>query len=151
MKPFRFGAHRFDPARDLGNLDEQKTFYPYRSSWKWGCFITRTDQGHEVMLNFVDQMTPKGEPGEDALWVDGKLSLLDQPEIIPLGEDGACCIEDEQGRMKLRFSPEGSKKEKRNFFLVAMDYEQFFGNYEGELIDAEGRVHRIRHAFGALR
>ena len=140
----------FEPKRDLGNLDEQKTFYPYRSDWKWGCFITQTDKGHEVMLNFVDQMTPENEPGEDAIWIDGKLTLLEQPDISPLEMDGGYRIEDEQGRMKLRFTPEGSKKEKRNFWLIAMDYEQFFGYYDGEVVDNSGNVHHIHRAFGAL-
>ena len=140
----------FDPARDLANLDEQKTFYPYYSRWLWGCFGTRTPQGREVTLNIVDQMTPKGEPGEDAMWVDGKLELLDQPEFIEQSPGGSWRIEDKQGRIKLTFTPRGSKKEKRNFLLVGMDYEQMYGSYDGRLIDDNGEIHQIEAAFGAL-
>jgi hypothetical protein len=146
----RIGAtqHAFLPARDLGNLDEQKTFYPYRSHWWWGCFGVYTAAGRQVMLNFVDQMTPRELPGEDCLWVDGKLELLARPQITP--EGGAYRIADAAGKLNLRFTPEGAKVEKRNFGVAAMDYAQMYGAYDGTLTDAAGRTHAIEKAFGAL-
>lgn len=143
-------AYDFDPARDLGNLDEQKTFYPYRSHWHWGCFETYTAEGRQVMTNFVDQMTPKGEPGEDALWFDGKLEYIDAPAFLPQKERGHYRLEDKAGRVRLTFTPEGAKAEKRNYGLIAMDYEQFFGRYDGTVTDRDGRLHTIDGAFGAL-
>jgi len=140
----------FDPARDLANLDEQKTFYPYRSAWKWGCFATRSVAGRMLAVNFVNQMTPSGQQGEDAMWLDGRLMLLPQPVISALPESGAYSIEDSAGCLRLRFSALGSKKEKRNYGLIAMDYEQCFGRYDGEVTDADGGVHQIVAAFGAL-
>ena len=35
-------SYVLDPSRDMGSLDEQKTFYPYHSGWKWGCFAGRS-------------------------------------------------------------------------------------------------------------
>jgi hypothetical protein len=142
--------YEFDPARDIGNLDEQKTFYPYRSNWLWGTFGAYTDEGHQVMLNFVDQMTPKGEQGEDALWVNGKLMLMEQPSITPLSKPGDYRVEDKAGKLKLNFVADGGKVEKRNYGLIAMDYVQYFGAYDGEVTDTAGRRHRIRKAYGAL-
>ncbi len=140
----------FDPQRDLMNLDEQKTFYPYRSNWHWACFGGHTDEGRELMLNVVDQMTEKGQPGEDAIWLDGRLTLIEQPEFIPENGNGAYRLEDPAGRIRLHFTPEGSKAERRNYFLIDMDYEQFFGRYNGEITDEDGNTHRIKDMFGAL-
>ncbi len=157
--PLRIAGHiliggrryQFDPARDLGNLDEQKTFYPYRSRWHWGSFAMYTDEGRQLMANFVDQMTPKGEPGEDAIWVDGKLEYIAAPEFRPDPTTrGAYRVEDPSGRVRVTFTPEGSKAEKRNYGLVAMDYEQFFGRYSGTIVDRDGHAHRVQDAFGAL-
>lgn len=142
-------VYDFDPERDLGNLDEQKTFYPYRSRWLWGSFAAFSTEGREIMVNFVDQMTPADEPGEDAMWVDGRLMLLPQPAFLPQG-DGSYRLEDREGRIRLRFAPRGAKTEKRNFGLLAIDYAQHFGAYEGEVVDAHGQTHRIDNAFGAL-
>lgn len=146
----RIGSTSFDfePSRDIGNLDEQKTFYPYHSRWWWGCFGVYTAEGRQVMLNFVDQMTPRDQPGEDALWIDGKLEILARPEIVP---DGARYrIEDSGGRLRLVFTPAGAKAEKRNFIAAAMDYAQMYGTYDGTLVDGSGRTHQIVGAFGAL-
>jgi hypothetical protein len=140
----------FEPNRDLGNLDEQKTFYPYRSCWHWGCFVARSVQGTEVMLNFVDQMTPKDQPGEDAMWVDGKLMLLRRPDIYPSERPGEFRIEDPDGRIQLRFLREGAKVERRNYGPLSIDYEQAFGRYDGIVHDDRGRTHRIQGAFGAF-
>lgn len=146
----RIGAREFhfDPDRDLANLDEQKTFYPYKSDWRWGCFGTRT-QGREVMVNFVNQMTPLDMQGEDALWVDGRLSLLARPEIVQV-RPGEFRIEDPEGRLKLRFQSHGAKVEKLNLGPVTMDYEQAYGPYSGEVVTDSGERLLIDGAFGAL-
>jgi hypothetical protein len=148
----RIGAetHTFLRERDLANLDEQKTFYPYRSTWKWGGFVQRTQSGHLVMANFVNQMTPPELPGEDCMWVDGRLMLLEQPRIFADSIRGNFRLEDKSGRIHLVFTADGSKVEKLNFGLIRMDYEQFYGNYNGELQDEDGVVHRISNAFGPL-
>ncbi len=144
--------YTFDPARDFGNLDEQKTFYPYRSHWKWGCFAGKSVEGRDIAVNFVHQMTPTDEPGEDALWVDGKLMLMPQPSIRFTGDlkDSPVEIGNENERLRLRFTPIGSKKEKRNYGLIFMDYEQFFGQYDGEITDDTGKVHSVTGIFGAF-
>lgn len=142
--------YRFDPRRDLANLDEQKTFYPYRSAWKWGGFTAWSTEGREIMANFVNQMTPHDEQGEDAMWVDGRLMLLPQPSFTPLPAPGAFRLEDRSGRVRLTFTPDGAKAEKRNFGLISMDYQQAYGRYEGELIDDQGTRHRIADAYGPL-
>jgi len=142
--------YTFDPKRDMGNLDEQKTFYPYHSGWKWGSFIAYSKEGKEISYNFVDQMTPKDQAGEDALWVDGKLMLMEQPEIIVDAVDKKYLIEDKEGKVKLNFVAAGAKAENLNFGLIAMDYAQNFGVYNGEITDTDGNVHQITNAYGAM-
>ena len=148
----RIGDEAFDyqPERDLGSLDEQKTFYPYRSRWHWGSLIGLSTAGREVMLNVVDQMTPKDQPGEDALWVDGKLMLLDPPQFIADGAPGTYRLEDAAGRIRLRFVADGAKTEVRNWGLVAIDYAQFFGRYTGEIVDPTGAKHGVDGIYGVI-
>jgi hypothetical protein len=140
----------FDPASDRGSLDEQKTFYPYHSHWYWGSFAGRSEEGRELAINLVNQMTPAGEPGEDAMWVDGRLMLLDQAAFIPGEARGSFRIEDREGRVRLRFAAVGSKIEKRNLLAAAIDYEQFFGTYDGELVGENGGIHTVKGVFGVL-
>lgn len=141
---------QFDPARDRGNLDEQKTFYPYRSQWLWGCFSGFSTQGREVMVNFVNQMTAKGAPDEDAMWVDGRIMLLGPVVFIREADARTFRIEDMAGRVRLRFREQGAKTERRHYGIIAMDYAQHFGPYDGVVVDDQGTEHIIRDQFGAL-
>ena len=83
------------------------------------------------------------------MWVDGRLMLLPQPDIIAEADD-VYRIEDAEGRLRVRFTPRGAKREKRNFGVAAMDYVQFCGTYEGTVVDDEGHTHTLRDAFGAF-
>ena len=82
--------------------------------------------------------------------MDGLLRLIPQPTIIAQPQPGAYDVETPDGSLRLHFSPLGCKAEKRNYGLIAMDYEQFFGRYSGEVTDATGGMHRIDNVFGAL-
>lgn len=143
-------TYRYDPTRDLGNLDEQKTWYPYRSRWHWGAFAGRSRAGQEVALNMVNQMTPADQPGEDALWVDGRLMLLPQPTFSAQGAAGHYLLEDRVGRIRLQFVADGAKSERRNWGFAALDYDQFFGSYTGEVVDDVGRIHVIDDLYGVV-
>ncbi len=142
--------YEYDPSRDRGALDEQKTFYPYRSHWWWGSFTGWSKQGREIAVNLVNQMTPAGEPGEDALWVDGRLTLIPQPRFTALSSPGAFRVEDETGQVRLRFKADGAKKEQRAYGPIAMDYRQYFGHYSGEVSGDDGRAHEIAEVYGVL-
>lgn len=102
------------------------------------------------MLNVVNQMTSPDHPGEDAMWVDGRLQWLPRPTIEPTGQPGEWRITDTEGRMNLTFRSEGAKTERMNLGLAAIDYAQHYGPWHGELTDDAGVTHRIDGAFGAL-
>ncbi len=143
-------AFHYDPQRDLGALDEQKTFYPYQSRWHWACFVGRSLAGREIAINLVNQMTPEDQPGEDAMWIDGHLMLLKRAKFLADPERGCFHLEDEAGRVRLRFVAEGAKEEKRNWRVATLDYAQHFGRYFGELVDAHGNPHRIDGIYGVV-
>lgn len=149
----RIGGDTFEytPERDLGNLDEQLTYYPYLTRWRWASFATRIDTGREIMINLVNQMTPPEEPGEDALWIDGKIRLLNPAAITPTGSPGRYEIRSADGGIDLVFTAEGSRREKHQLILAAMDYYQYFGRFQGQVKDpADGQVYRIRDVYGPL-
>ena len=143
-------AFQYQPQRDLGSLDEQKTWYPYRSHWHWASFIGVSQGGHEVMLNAADQMTPKDQPGEDALWLDGRLMLLDPLVFSPCAEPGHFTLTDAAGRVYLQFAAEGAKSEQRNWGVAALDYAQHFGRFTGHVVDDVGQMHRIDGIYGVI-
>ena len=102
------------------------------------------------MVNSVNQMTEKGAPDEDAMWVDGRIMLVGPVAFIRESEARAFRIEDKEGRVRLRFRGQGAKAEKRHYGIIAMDYAQHFGPYDGVVVDDQGTEHIIRDQFGAL-
>ncbi len=143
--------YTYDPGRDLGNLDEQQTYYPYRTRWRWASFATRLSGGRELMINLVNQMTPPDEPGEDALWVDGRIRLLRPARIEPEDEPGNYRIYSPDGAISLKFTAEGARHEHPQLVLAAMDYYQYFGRFSGHVTDPEdGQTFAIQDVYGPL-
>ncbi len=140
----------YDPQRDFGNLDEQKTWYPYRSRWHWGTFVGLTRGGRHLALNLANQMTPRDAPGEDALWLDGRLILMPSAEFHAVGDGGNYRIADPAGRIRLQFVADGAKREARNWGLAAIDYAQHYGRYVGEITDDTGEVHALDGLYGVV-
>jgi len=75
---------------------------------------------------------------------------MEQPEIIVDAVDKKYLVEDKEGKVKLNFVAAGAKAENLNFGLIAMDYAQNFGVYNGEITDTDGNVHQITNAYGAM-
>lgn len=149
----RIGHREFtyDPERDRGNLDEQLTYYPYWTRWRWASFSTRLASGRELMINLVNQMTPPTEPGEDALWVDGRIRLLQPARIEPEQTAGHYRIFSPDESISLRFVAEGARRERHQLVLAAMDYYQYFGRFSGHITDpANGQEYPIRDVYGPL-
>ncbi|HOV60457.1 MAG TPA: DUF2804 domain-containing protein [Candidatus Hydrogenedentes bacterium] len=143
--------YTYDPKRDLGNLDEQQTYYPYLTRWRWASFSSRLASGQELMINLVNQMTPPDEPGEDALWVDGRIRLLRPARIEPGDRPGNYRIQSPDGTISLGFTAEGARHERHQLLWAAMDYYQYFGRFSGHVTDPEnGQVYTITDVYGPL-
>jgi len=143
--------YTYDPDRDLGNLDEQQTYYPYRTRWRWASFATRLTTGRELMINLVNQMTPPDEPSENALWVDGRIRLLEPARIEPEEIPGHYRISSLDESLFLRFAAEGARHERHQLIVASMDYYQYFGRFSGHVTDPEdGQGYPIRDVYGPL-
>jgi len=126
-------SYRFDPARDFAVIDEHRSRLPYRAEWTWGTFALRTDAGDIVGANFAAREQPPGEEEESCIWVPGAVEPLSEVTFTPLGSDplAAWRIASADGRLDVTFTPEGRKGVLQNFAVVAIDYFQLYGTYEG--------------------
>jgi hypothetical protein len=136
----RFGPTEvtFDATRDLAILDEHKSFLPYRTHWLWGTFLLHADGGF-LGANLVDRPELPGQPEESCLWTPGRVEPLADVAFEP--ESGAASspwhIHSADGRLDVRFEPEGRKSTKHQFGVAAVDYFQMFGRYRGTVRGAE--------------
>jgi hypothetical protein len=141
----------FDPDHDLVLIDVQKTYYPYRTFWKWAAFAGYTADGHCVGLNVVENLIKDDDVhNENGLWVDGRFSpwgavrfFFDESDL-----SAPWIIETVAGIDHLVFTPVGERAGKINTGLVMSDYHQPYGTFSGVVTDANGVVYEIDEVVG---
>lgn len=128
----------FDGSRDLAILDEHKTFLPYRTSWLWGTFAFRSDDGL-VGANFCRRATTPGHEEESCIWTPSACEPLADItfEAASSARDAPWHIASDDGRLDVTFEPEGRKSVRHQFGVAAIDYFQMYGHYRGTVRGAE--------------
>jgi hypothetical protein len=146
------GERRYllDPARDLALLDVQKTYYPYRTWWRWATFAGYDDRGRVLAANLVHNVIERDEVhNENVVWIDG--------DLVPVGaarfraEDGLeepWKVATTDGRCKLDFTPRGRRSGRIQLGLVSSDYHQPYGRFSGEIMDRHNRTIQVNELSG---
>ncbi len=149
----RFGdiTYQLDPQRDISLMDVQKTFYPYRSWWKWATFAGRDAQGRIIALNICDNLIEDDDIyNENCLWVDGKLTPLTAAEFS-FEEGNALApwhMHTTDSKVDVELRPEGERADKINAGVLMSDFHQAFGPFSGKLIENSGAEHEVTDYFG---
>ncbi|MDH2415833.1 DUF2804 domain-containing protein [Nocardioides sp. CER19] len=135
----------FDPSRDLAILDEHKSFLPYRTTWVWGTFASRTPAGEIIGANFARRPELPGEQEESCLWVPGAAEPLADIDFSPTSPDDLAPwrIRSADRRLDVTFTPDGRKDVKHQLGLLAIDYFQLYGRYTGTMRSLDGTSHEV--------
>ena len=136
---------------DVALMDEQKTYYPYVSFWKWATAAGYNEYGDLLAFNLCQNMiTDDGNFNENCMWVDGKIYCLnaarfkfDEQNVLHPWE-----VKTNDGCMDLIFTPSGERAEKISIGLIVSDFHQPFGLYNGRFKDNNNRIYPITDFFG---
>lgn len=136
---------QFDPARDVGNLDEVK-IRPEgsRLSYHWFNFGGFDARGRVVGADFaLTPQKPDAWWSENCLWVGDKLWMCDEVSFTKNANDlmQPWRAQDERGNIDLTFQPEGGKKVSLGPLGA---YHQKCGRFSGRIVDGAGEAHDIR-------
>jgi hypothetical protein len=112
-------------------LDESAGRHARHTSWLWSAGAGVTESGAAVVWNLVEGM----HPGENTVWVDGEPHAVAPPRFDGLHGVGG-----------LRFAAAATRARRENWLIIASDYEQPFGSFEGELPVAG----RLREGWGVM-
>lgn len=117
--------------------------------WNWACF-SGAAEGHDVGLNLSCGVNETSF-SENCIWVDGELIPVGLAQFAydraqPHGRPWRVTTSD--GAVDLDFVPEGLHEEKINAFLVASNFKQVFGRFNGCLRTADGREIAIVDQYG---
>ncbi len=146
------GARRIvlDPQTAIALIDEQKTYYPYFSFWKWATGAGRTDQGKILGFNVCQTiMEDDADNNENCFWIDGKIHYLKGARFEFGDYRDPWKMKTTDGRLDLTFEPAGERAQKVNIAgLIKSDFHQPLGLFNGRYTDPSGVVHPIKDVFG---
>lgn len=136
---------------DIALIDEQKTYYPYSSFWKWSTAAGYNEYGELLAFNLCQNMIADDEDfNENCMWVDGKIYCLkaarfkfEKDNVLRPWE-----VRTTDGTLDLLFTPSGQRAEKISVGLIESDFHQPFGMYNGRFKDEQNRIYPVTNFFG---
>jgi hypothetical protein len=131
-------------------IDEQKTYYPYFSFWKWATAAGYSDDGKLLAFNLCQNMIAHDEDfNENCFWMDGKISCLKAARFEFSDVMKPWKMKTMDGKLDLFFRPLGERADKINTAgIIRSDFHQPFGLYNGSFKDGQGVTHAIKDFFG---
>ena len=117
--------------------------------WNWACFSGQLADGRAVGLN-VSCGVNETSYSENCYWLNGKhypLGLADF-EFQRGNPDSPWRVFTPDGRLELNFTPLGAHREKLNAVVLASDFSQFFGRFNGTIVTDDGERLEINGQLG---
>lgn len=118
-----------DPSVTTAIFDIHKAHYPHRTWWKWGTFAG-TAGDLRIAVNLTSNVVPDPAFHENALWVDGELSVLPSPAWEMRDTDPWRAIGD---GYRLEFTGDGERWENLDVGLIRSKFRQRYGRWSGEV------------------
>ncbi|WP_345196338.1 DUF2804 domain-containing protein [Kistimonas scapharcae] len=117
--------------------------------WNWSCFSGVLDDGRVIGLNGACGVNETSYT-ENCFWVDGSLNKVDTLifDYDPANLHDTWHVTSGDGKVDLKFTPEGCQAEKNNFLIMASNFSQMFGRYNGTLTTTDGEVITICDQYG---
>jgi hypothetical protein len=119
----------FDPAITTGIFDIHQAHYPRRTWWKWGTFAGVDPQGRRIGVNLTRNVVEDDAFHENALWVDGALSLLPPPAFAVEADPWTA----RGDGVDVRFAGHGERRESLNAGLLVSRFRQRYGLWDGSV------------------
>lgn len=122
----RMGERRIVLTGARGLMDESAGYHARHTEWKWSTGVGATADGTPVTWNLVTGLHDADEASERTVWIgDTPHHVAPQPFADDLAAVGA-----------LSFDAESTRAHRENRLILASDYEQPFGTFEGSLPEA---------------
>ena len=117
--------------------------------WNWACLSGRLEDGRSIGLNLSCGVNETSY-SENCIWLDGRCIATglaqfhyDQdnpmtPWVVTAGNE----------HVRLRFVPEGAHREQFNTGIMASNFKQIFGRFNGEIRTDDGETLPIVNQYG---
>ena len=135
----RVGPSTYRLQDGFASLDYSHGYLLRQTRWRWASGCGRLDDGRLFGINLVEGHN-SGPVTENALWIAGRLAPLGRArfEHSPQAPLSAWRLSTEDGRVDLRFDPEGVRRESFDYRLFASRYMQPIGTFTGTVLGPDG-------------
>lgn len=138
-----FNGQAYDLAAigAMGHHDYSSGYMRRETFWNWACLSGRSTTGQRIGLNLSCGVNETSFT-ENCLWIDGQLIKVNltrfQFDAKALMSPWRICSDD--GQVDLSFTPLGMHKEVLDLKLIASNFKQLFGRFDGHLNVAGSRI-----------
>ncbi len=134
----------------LASVDWSCGFMRRETFWNWASLSYQSEsQNVQIGFNLAAGVNETSYT-ENGLWINGELIKLDRVEFIFDRDDRLkpWRVKTSDGLVNLEFQPEGQRKEKINAIIMASNFTQVFGRFNGQVKDKQGNVYDIKNGLG---
>ena len=133
----------------LASVDWSAGFMRRDTFWNWASLSFNHPSGTKIGFNLASGVNETSET-ENGLWINHQLIKLDRVKFRFDRHDRKAPwhLETSDGHIQLTFKPEGIRKEKINAVLLASNFTQLFGRFNGKIKDNQGQLYVIEDALG---
>lgn len=118
----------------LASLDWTAGFMRRETFWNWGSLSCHLADGRRLGFNLAAGVNETGFT-ENALWLDGQRHHVDMVDFQfeRYQPNSPWRLRSADGTIDVHFTPKGRRCEKTNAWLIASNFNQYFGQYQGRV------------------
>ena len=133
-----FGKLDFAEIGACAHHDYTAGFLRPETYWNWACFSARDANDRLIGLNVSNGVNESGF-SENCFWVDGRLVKTDLVliEFDDENLDAPWHVKSGNGMVDLTFTPVGGYHAVGDAGVIASNFHQMFGHFDGTLLDSE--------------
>jgi len=133
-----------------GFFCDYKGYFPYRMHTSICSAVGTNNDDRRFGFHIAEnQARETNTNNENALWVNGKITLLPPVRItMPGGPDAKWIIQDVEGMVDLTFTPKQMSKCSAKLIFTRADFFAPMGYYNGVLLTSDGEKIQIKNLFG---
>jgi len=146
----KLGSFDLQQSNCYGHHDFSAGYMRRETFWNWACFSgTSNSKSQALGLNVSWGVNETGY-SENCFWVGNHLHTLPQVQFKFDRDDehSNWRISSQNKQINLSFKPEGMHKERLNAGLMATNFKQIFGRFNGYLMTEDGQRFEIENQYG---
>jgi len=149
------GKFNLQESNCYGHHDFSAGYMRRETFWNWACFSgtgSPVKEKHKAQPLGLNVSWGVNETGfsENCFWVGKQLHILPQVQFKFNRDDehSSWRVSSQNQQIDLRFKPEGMHKERLNAGIMATNFKQIFGRFNGHLITEDGQRFEIEDQYG---